>query len=212
MRLHRRVRLHLRAIAAPHRDLGGLLRGLHGGLHRGRFFAPRTALLRPPDVAILRHAPTGATSARRARHVHRLAKHQRRPRLLRIVCIDDKRQYLKVDFDLGQRGLRFSRRGRRYRRNRLAVVAHNWHEALALLVISGLLRAAQQMRQDHHSLDARLLLGLFGVDAEDARVRMRRAQDPPMQHPRPLHIGGVARASGYFVSAIGPRHRLAHGL
>jgi hypothetical protein len=63
-----------------------------------------------------------------------------------------------------------------------------------------------------HRAHAGVALGGRGVDAADARVRVRRAHDAGEEHPRQADVGGVPRGAGDLGPAVETRRGLADDL
>jgi hypothetical protein len=157
------------------------------------------------DVAHLVLDALGDVGGLRRRGIDAARDHvleqQRRIGLHRLVDVDDVRQDFVVDFDQLQRLFRDRRRRRGDRRDRMAFVEHLLArhdvarhvpevdcDALGPHVLE--LVVGQVLRR-HHGLHALQRLGLRGVDAADARVRMRRAQDLAPQHARKAEVRAV---------------------
>ena len=111
-----------------------------------------------------------------------------------VVHVDDVRQHLVVHLDQRQRLFGDRGAGGRHRGDRVALVQRLLarqdvardvpevhRDALGADVVELLIR--EVLRGDHR-LHAGQLLGRRGVDRADARMRVRRAQDPAEQHAR----------------------------
>ena len=62
------------------------------------------------------------------------------------------------------------------------------------------------------SLDARQLFRRRGVNRPDARMGMRAAQDPAMQHAGGGNIRAIGRLAGHLVDPVGAGHPCADNL
>jgi hypothetical protein len=60
-----------------------------------------------------------------------------------------------------------------------------------------------------HQVHAGMLLGAARVDRLDQRMRVRRAQQPAMQHPRQHDVVGKARLPGDLGAAVDAPARVA---
>jgi len=66
-----------------------------------------------------------------------------------------------------------------------------------------------KLRAGHDGDDAGQPPRLRGVDADNFRVRMRRAQEHHMGHPRQFHIADIQPAPLHQPLEVGPRHHFA---
>jgi hypothetical protein len=67
----------------------------------------------------------------------------------------------------------------------------------------------RQLLAGHNGDDARQALCGTGIDRDDLRVGMGRAQEHHMRHPRQLDIADIEPAPLHQPFKVGPRHRLA---
>ena len=88
-------------------------------------------------------------------------------------------------------------------RNRRDLVALK-HDRVALRV--------RRISPHERRLDARRLLRRRQIDRHDPRVRMRRPDDPAVEHAGTIDVEGVLRAAGDLVGAVEPLDvRADHG-
>ena len=89
------------------------------------------------------------------------------------------------------------------RRHRIADEADDVRTERVLVVTDGQDAVRnRQRRAGQHQVHARMRRRLRGVDPDDARVRMRRAQQPPVQHPRQDDVVGEPRLAGDLRAAV----------
>ena len=126
----------------------------------------------------------------------------------RLLDRGDGGERLVVDVDplerLAGRGLVLGDR----RGHRLALVAHHVDGEDGAVAEGGAeVRVAPvEVGAGDHGVDAGHGARGARVDRPDPRVRVRRAQERGVQHPRPRQIGDVARPSRDLVQRVGPRH------
>ncbi len=128
---------------------------------------------------------------RRRRKVVRLAglvvTDQRGVRVERLACVDDDRQRVVVDLDQWQRVACRVLVGGDHERNLLALEANLVACQHGLRVVGDRRHPGEPKRLEllcgHDRDDVRMLERLGGVDRVDLCVRVRAAQDRPVQHP-----------------------------
>ena len=141
-----------------------------------------------------------------------VVEQQRRVVRHRLVHVDDVRQHFVVHLDqrrrlIGDRGAGGRDRGHRVALVQRLLARHDvardvpevHRDALGADVVEFLVR--QVLRGDHR-LHAGQLLGRRGVDRADARMRVRRAEDPAVQHAGQLVVAAVHRASRHLGHAV----------
>ena len=138
---------------------------------------------------------------------------QGRVGLHRLFDVDDVRQHVIVDLDQFARLLGDRRRDRGDRGHRMPViegalarhaVAREIAEIHRPLADKRLLRRdRREILPGDHRLDAGQGLGLFGVDRQDARMRVRAALDFAPQHAGHDHVGAEIGPAGDLVDAVG---------
>ena len=69
--------------------------------------------------------------------------------------------------------------------------------------------AADHVGNDVHGAHIRMPFRRLGIDRNDVRVRVRRTQQPRMQHAGELDVDGEARGASHLGAPIDPRDRLA---
>ncbi len=62
----------------------------------------------------------------------------------------------------------------------------------------------REIRAGHHGVDSFHGLGLAGIDGDDARVSVGAAQDLPMEHARPVHVGAEVGLAHDLVDTVVP--------
>ncbi len=139
----------------------------------------------------------------------------------RVVDLDRPRQHFVVDLDQFAGFRRDRLCGGDDRRDRMAgeqrflarhhIAAHPAHvlDAEHDRLVD---RKIHNVARGDHRLDARHRLRLRDVDAPDARVRMRAAQNLAPDHAGHRGIGGEGRASRDLVGAVGANGALADPL
>ena len=139
----------------------------------------------------------------------RLAAHEvaafvyrRRAREHRLHGIGDKRQRLIAHFDQPQRLLRGVLV---YGGNRGHLVADVPHFSVQDRQVGGD-AAVGHVERCQYCVHAGMPGRRGGIDREDARVRVRAAQNLAMQHPRQPDIGSEFRFSGELLRQVAPWH------
>ena len=129
--------------------------------------------------------------------------------------VEDRRQHFVVDVDAQERFFGGFGRLRRDRGDPVADVTHpvpaqhrHVPQDLPHEMTRGILSG-------HHGLDAGDTPGRGGINATDASVGMRTAQNLAPKHAGHIHVGGEARASGHFLRPLnlgdrGPYKRCLH--
>ena len=198
VRLHRRVRLHLRAVFARD-DLVGLRETLLHVAARPPPRPPRAGPRRLPCCGSPGAAPpppaVAACSVGPGKHHRRVVLHR---------CFErrDVRQALVFDAHQFRRSLRRAHALGRDRGDRLAEVAH--HRITFVRFDGGIaqLRDRHDAVEHVHGPDAGICLGRRRVDGLDAGVRNSTADDARVQHAGQLDVEGVARLAGHLLHGV----------
>jgi hypothetical protein len=118
---------------------------------------------------------------------------------------DHRRQFFVVDLDRVERRLCGSIVDGGDRRDGLAGIGDtiDRHDRVVFaLAAADVGIEAGEIRADENGYDAGNLLRGRGVDAPDARVRVRAAEKLSFEHVRHAHVAGVFRASRDFFYAV----------
>ena len=198
MRFHAAMRLHLRAVFAFDDDVGFGEALLHVAARSGR---GGTA-----HVSVLLKLGRSGHAAGEAETDHRRTKDRRSVDLAGFFDVDNERQHLVFDLDQAQRCFRGLRRRGRDRRDRRPDIKSTRYRPGGR---PGFDRTADNVGDNVNGAHIGMAFRRFRIDRYDARMRMRRAQQPAMQHARQLDIDREARGAGHLGPAIDPRHRLA---
>ena len=180
VRLHRAVRLHLRAVRRVDHHVG--LGEAALDVADGR--PARAALVGPAHVARLRHAGGSAAAPGAPLRVGGPGEDERRVWLARLLHVDDERQRLVLDAHEARRLVGRGLRDRRDRGDGLPHVAHDGVLRGRLLALVAKLGAAEKVVHEDHGAHAGRSLGGARVDGADARVRQRGAHDARPEHAR----------------------------
>jgi hypothetical protein len=96
------------------------------------------------------------------------------------------------------------------RGHRIADEAHEIRAERVFVVADGQHAVRDRERgAGEHEVHARLGLGARRVDADDACVGMRRAEQLAVQHPREQQVVGESRLAGHFRAGVHPPPRRA---
>jgi len=155
-----------------------------------------------------------ACAARRLAQVLRLQvfEQHRRAFLHGLGCAEHRGQRFVVDLDEPGGLLGHVRVDGRHRGHGVPAVEHlarGEHVAadvaernLALAQIDHAIGTLREIAGGHYGFDALQFLGSRDVDAEDAGVGVRAAQNMAMKQARSLEISAVERPSGHLVGAV----------
>ena len=134
---------------------------------------------------------------------------QRRVGVQRLAGVDDRRQRLVLDIDQLERVVRRVLVGRDHERDLLALEADLVAREHGLRVVGDRRHPRQPERLEVLGGDDRGDVGVRerprGVDREDARVRVRAAQDGPVDHPRQpdvIEVGALAADEARVLLAL----------
>ena len=147
----------------------------------------------------------------------------RRTLLHRVGRGKHSRQNFVLDIDQRRRFFGDMDVDGRHRRHGMALVEHlayRQHVALdvaerrlSFAQIHDLIGSLRQVCSRNHRLDAFERFRLGRIDALDARMRVRTAQDRAVQQPRHLEIGPIDGSARNFVGAVVPnRPRADHAI
>ena len=139
---------------------------------------------------------------------------QRRAWFNASLHVEHRRQLLVIDFDQAQRLFRGIDGQCRHRRHRIADVTHFFHGDNGLIFENrAVIRLDAFVVQDIVAREHRHHAGDFesfgNIDALDARVRVRAAENLAVTHAGDAHVGEIARSAGHFGLVIEPAHRFA---
>ena len=140
---------------------------------------------------------------------------RKRPRLQRLLDVEDRRQRIVGDAHHRQRLKRRTFAGRDDGEDRLALVAHNVGGKRRLVVLAELDEAQQRVEIDRHvgcandPLHARRARRRRIVDRADARMGVRTAQEFQMQEVGEAVIIIIGRSAGDVAEHVLPLRRLA---
>ena len=137
---------------------------------------------------------------------------QRRVGLHRLFDVDHMRQHVIGDLDQLAGLIGDCRRNRGNRRNGVPVIERSVARHAVLRQVAEIHRPfadERLLRRDRreilpgdHRLDPGQCLCLFGVDRQDAGVRVRAALDLAPQHARHNHVGSEIGPAGDFVDPV----------
>ena len=128
-------------------------------------------------------------------------EHRRRVAGQRLIHQDDGRQHVVLNLD----------QPRRVNRVLLGIGRHCGD--LVTLEHHGIALRVGRIAPHDRGFDTRRAPRRLEVDRDDSGVRIRRADDPPVEHARPRDVEGVLRLSGDLVRTVEALHRGAeHGL
>ena len=125
------------------------------------------------------------------------------PDLQRLVNVQNRRQFLVVDFDQAQRFFRRIDAQGRNRRHRIADMAHFLHGDDRLIfehrtVVRLDAFVVQNIVARQHRHDAGNFQRLGSIDLLMRACGIRTAENLAMAHPRDAHVGKILRPAGHF--------------